>query len=217
MRSGAPAATPNIVQYPAEIEGLVRLMEQTPRARCFEMLAVQLQAGASYRQLLAALFLAGIRNVNPQPPGFKLHCVFVIHSAHQLSLDAPLQERLLPLLWALDYFKQSQERDAAEGDFQLRDVVGPLPPAEKAWDEYHAAMESWDEPRADRAIAALVRTRGAHEVMEGHVALRCSRLSQHRPQGHLRREFVAHAADNRLAACRTDPSLPHARPAGLWS
>lgn len=165
--AGAPAATPNVVQYPAEIEGLVRLMEQTPRERCFEMLAVQLQAGASYRQLLAALFLAGIRNVNPQPPGFKLHCVFVIHSAHQLSLDAPLQERLLPLLWALDYFKQSQERDAAEGDFQLRDVVGPLPPAEKAWDEYHAAMESWDEPRADRAIAALVRTRGAHEVMEG--------------------------------------------------
>ena len=162
-----PAPTPDIVRYTPEIEPLVRLMEQTPRERCFDMLAAQLQAGVSYRQLLAALFLAGIRNVNPQPPGFKLHCVFVIHSAHQLSLDAPLQERLLPLLWALDYFKQSQERDAAEGDFQLRDVVGPLPPTEKAWDEYHAAMESWDEPRADRAIAVLVRTRGAHEVMEG--------------------------------------------------
>jgi hypothetical protein len=33
--------------------------------------------------------LAGIRNINPRPPGFALHCVFVIHSAHIISLEAP--------------------------------------------------------------------------------------------------------------------------------
>ncbi len=157
----------DMVRFGPDIEPLVRLVEETPREDCIEVLAARLRSGLSYREFLSALFLAGIRNVSPQPPGFKLHCVFVLHSAHQLSLDAPVRERLLPLLWALDYFKQSQERDAEEGDFRLREAKGPLPPASKAWGEYRVAMESWDEQRADRAITALARTRGAHEVIEG--------------------------------------------------
>jgi hypothetical protein len=40
----------------------------------------QLRSGVSYRQLLAALFLAGIRNVNPRPPGFAMHCVHFVGS-----------------------------------------------------------------------------------------------------------------------------------------
>jgi hypothetical protein len=159
--------TPELVRLSPEIEPLVRLIEQTPREKCFEMMADQLRRGCSYRQFLGALFLAGIRNVNPQPPGFKFHCVFVIHSAHQLSLDAPAEERLLPLLWALDNFKESQQRDVAEGDFHLGPVRGKLPSAGQAWEELHQAMESWDEERADRAITALVRSRGAHEVIDG--------------------------------------------------
>ena len=159
--------TPELVRLSPEIEPFVRLIEQTPREKCFEMMAEQLRRGCSYRQFLGALFLAGIRNVNPQPPGFKFHCVFVIHSAHQLSLDAPAEERLLPLLWALDNFKESQRRDVAEGDFHLRPVEGKLPSGARAWEEFQQAMESWDEERADRAITALVRSRGAHEVIEG--------------------------------------------------
>lgn len=159
--------TPDLVRLSPEIEPLVRLIEETPREKCFEMMAGQLRRGCSYRQFLGALFLAGIRNVNPQPPGFKFHCVFVIHSAHQLSLDAPAEERLLPLLWALDNFKASQQRDVDEGDFHLGPLRGKLPSAGQAWDELHQAMESWDEERADRAIAALARSRGAHEIIEG--------------------------------------------------
>ena len=159
--------TPDLVRLSSDIEPLVRLIEETPREKCFEMIAGQLRRGCSYKQFLGALFLAGIRNVNPQPPGFKFHCVFVIHSAHQLSLDAPAEERLLPLLWALDNFKASQQRDVNEGDFHLGPVRGKLPSAGQAWDELHQAMEAWDEERADRAIAALVRSRGAHEVIEG--------------------------------------------------
>ena len=108
--------TPDIVQLRPEIEPLVRLIESTPREKCFEMMARELRGGRSYREFLAALFLAGIRNVNPQPPGFKFHCVFVMHSAHQLSLDAPVTERLLPLFWALDYFKQSEQRDIGDAE-----------------------------------------------------------------------------------------------------
>jgi len=159
--------TPDVVRLSPEIEPLVRLIEETPREKCFEMMGEQLRRGCSYRQFLGALFLAGIRNVNPQPPGFKFHCVFVIHSAHQLSLDAPAGERLLPLLWALDNFKASQQRDENEGDFRLRPVRGKLPSADQAWDELHLAMEAWDEERADRAITSLARSRGAHEVIEG--------------------------------------------------
>ena len=157
----------DIVRFEPEMEPLVRLVEDTPRQQCVEAIARKLRSGLSYRQLLAAVFLAGIRNINPQPPGFKLHCVFVLHSAHQLSLDASHTERLLPLLWALDYFKRSQAEDVAEGDFRLLEVQGALPSASKAWQEYHAAMESWDVERADRAIAVLARSQGAHELMEG--------------------------------------------------
>ena len=34
----------------------------------------------------------------------------------------------------------------------------------EAWKEFHTAMETWDEPRADRAITALSRSCGAQEV-----------------------------------------------------
>ena len=172
LASSAAAAkeaesTSSLVQFSPEIEPLVRLLERTQREKCFEMIADQLRQGASYRQFLGALFLAGVRDISPQPPGFKFHCVFVIHSAHQLSLDAPVSDRLLPLLWALDNFKVSQQRDIREGDFHLRRVQGSLPAAGNAWNEFHAAMESWDEERADRAIVTLVRTRGANEIIEG--------------------------------------------------
>ena len=123
------AVSSDMVRFGPGIEPLVRLIEETPREDCIEVLAARLKMGLSYRDFLSALFLAGIRNVSPQPPGFKLHCVFVLHSANQLSLDAPVRERLLPLLWALDYFKQSQVRDAEEADFRLREVKGRLPSA----------------------------------------------------------------------------------------
>ncbi len=162
-----PEVTPSMVQFRPEIEPLVRLIELTPREKCLEMAGQQLRKGTSYRQLLAALYLAGIRNVSPQPPGFKFHCVFVIHAAHQLSLNASGENRLLPLLWALDNFKQSQEQDASQGDFRLPAVPVNLPSPANAWREFHAAMDEWNEERADRAIVALTRSCGAMEIAEG--------------------------------------------------
>ena len=158
---------PELVQLTPDIEPIVRLIENTPRERCFEMMLGQLKAGLTYRQFVAALFLAGIRNVRPHPLGFKFHCVLAIHAAHQLSLDAPVRDRLLPMFWMLNEFKVSQQRDVSEGDYQMPPLRGPLPSPARAWKEFHAAMEAWDEPRADRAITALVRSRGAHEVIEG--------------------------------------------------
>ena len=159
--------TVETVIFSDDLEPLVRAIEQVPAERALELAVSRLKEGTTSRQLLAAIFLAGIRNVNPQPPGFKLHCVFAVQAAHQLSLDVAPGDRLLPLLWALREFKNSQAEDARQGDFSLGPVRGELPSPERAWQELDEAMRAWDEPRADRAIAALARSRGAHEVMEG--------------------------------------------------
>jgi hypothetical protein len=158
--------TPDLVRLTPDVEPLVRLIEETPREKCFDMMVEQLRRGLPYRNFLAALFLAGIRNVSPHPLGFKFHCVFAIHSANQLSLDAVSEDRLLPLFWALDQFKKSQADDVQQGDFRLTELSGPLPAPEKAAAEFHAAMQAWDEERASRAVAAFVRSCGADEVIE---------------------------------------------------
>src|SRR5207245_7338836 len=118
--------TADAVQFRPEIEPLVTLIETTPRDKCAEMVVEQLRRGVSYRQMLGALFLAGIRNVNPRPPGFALHCVFVIHAAHLIGMEAPPDSRLLPLFYALDNFKTAQARDASDPakDYVMRPIRG---------------------------------------------------------------------------------------------
>jgi len=166
LRRSDAEVTPDLVKFRPEIEPLVALIERTPREKCAEMAVEQLRRGVGYRQLLAALFLAGIRNINPQPPGFALHCVFIIHSAHLISLEAPADSRLLPLFYALDNFKASQERDAkqASGDYTMGPLRGSLPSPDRAAAEFSAALEAWDAERAERAVVALARRRSAGEV-----------------------------------------------------
>lgn len=159
--------TPEIATFSPEMEPLVSLIERTPRDKSAIMLAAQLKAGVSYRELMAALFLAGVRNINPRPPGFALHSVFVIHAAHLISLQAPSDSRLLPLFYALDIFKSSQERDAnaKTGDYVMRALHGATPSA-SALPDFTAAMEAWDSERAERAVVAIARYRNAAEAFE---------------------------------------------------
>jgi hypothetical protein len=158
--------TPEVFRFRPEIEPLAALIERTPRDKCAAMPVEQLNRGVSYRQFLAAVFLAGVRNVNPRPPGFALHCVFVIHSAHLLGLEAPPSSRLLPLFYALDQFKASQERDARSGGggYTMAVLNGALPPPERAAAELHAAMDNWDAERAERAVVSLARHRSPVEA-----------------------------------------------------
>jgi hypothetical protein len=92
------------VQFQPEIEPLVRLLEDAPRERVLEVFADRVRGGTSYRQVLAALLLAGVRNIQPRPVGFKFHAVLVVNSAHLASLNSPDQDRWLPILWALGPF-----------------------------------------------------------------------------------------------------------------
>ena len=158
---------PDAVRFRPEIEPVVRWIEQTPRDRALDVAVEQLKAGLSYRDLLAGLFLAGIRNIKPRPVGFKFHAVMVMNSAHLLGQSAPVDDRLLPLLWALDNFKSSQLQDIKEGDWTLAKVdESHLPSPDRAKAEFVRAMEAWDADAADAATAALCRSAGAAEVME---------------------------------------------------
>src|SRR5688572_5071667 len=75
------------VQFRPEIEPLVKLLEDTERGRVLEEVAGKIRGGTSYRDVLAALLLAGVRNVQPRPSvGFKFHAVLVVNSAHLASL-----------------------------------------------------------------------------------------------------------------------------------
>ncbi len=158
---------PDMVRFSPESEPVVRWIEETPRERVFDRSVAELKDGLSYRSLLAGLFLAGIRNIKPRPVGFKFHAVMVINSAHLLGQTAAVTERLLPLFWALDNFKNSQAADVKEGDWALGRVdESRVPAPHRARADYMQAMEAWDSDAADAAVAGLCRGCGAAETME---------------------------------------------------
>ena len=157
---------PNIVQFDANIEPLVRLIEESSRDVLLERIADRIRRGASYREVLAALLLAGIRNVQPRPSvGFKFHCVLVVNSCHLASLSGPDEDRWLPIFWALDYFKSSQADEARRSGWRMSSVKESLVANQAdAASLFTEAMDNWDVEKADAATAGLVRTRGATDV-----------------------------------------------------
>ena len=159
---------PGVVALQADIEPLVRLLEDTPRERLLEVVAARVQGGLAYRDLLAALLLAAVRNVQPRPSvGFKFHAVLVVPSVHLAAIASPETERWLPLFWALDYFKDSQARDVQEGNWTMRPVEeAAVPGKDQALAAFRAAMDNWDEAAADAAVAGLARSLPAEQLFE---------------------------------------------------
>jgi hypothetical protein len=158
--SAAEASTDSrLVRFHPEIEPLVRLLEDTPRERVIGEVAARIKRGLSYRQLLAALFLAGVRDIQPRPVGFKFHAVLVINSAHLASLASPDSDRWLPIFWAIDNFKTSQASQRQKGDWKLAPVdEAAVPSGHRARAAFEEAMDHWDEAAADAAIVGLVRS-----------------------------------------------------------
>jgi len=150
---------PGVVRLRPEIEPLVRLLEETPRGRLLEEVAGRIRRGLSYREVLAALMLAAVKNIRPGPiVGFKLHGVMVVNAAHLASIASPPPDRWLPIFWALDYFKSAQARDEREGDWTMPALDdAALPSAEEAPRAFARAMARWDGEAADRAVAAWAR------------------------------------------------------------
>ena len=159
---------PKLVRLSDDIEPLVRVLETTSRDQLLETVAARIKEGASYREILAALLLAGVRNVQPRPSvGFKFHSVLVVNSAHLASLASADQDRWLPIFWALDYWKRTQLEEERTSGWKLGPVEErAVPPARRARRAFTQAMENWDPPAADAAVAALARSAGANELFE---------------------------------------------------
>jgi hypothetical protein len=157
----------NMARVAADIEPLVRLIEDAPQEQLIGAIAERVRGGTSYQQLLGAVMLAGVRGIQPRPVGFKFHAVLVVNSAHQASLAAHDRDRWLPLFWACDNFKRSQATNAREGDWRMAPVdEAQLPAAAHAGQRFREGMDNWDTEAADRAVAAWCRTAGANEVYE---------------------------------------------------
>lgn len=156
------------VQFSSEIEPLVRLVEETPREKLLEAVGARIKSGTTYREVLSALLLAGVRNIQPRPSvGFKFHAVLVVNSAHLAAMSSPDQHRWLPIFWALDEFKGSQARDVQEGNWTMGPVdESRVPPAHLAKQQFIEAMDQWDEAKADAAVAALARSASSNELFD---------------------------------------------------
>jgi hypothetical protein len=162
----AALESPAVRLHP-DIEPLVRLLEETPRERLLEEVGMRIRRGLTYREVLAALMLAGVRTIQPRPVGFQFHAVLVVNSAHLASLASPESDRWLPIFWALDQFKASQAADVRQGDWTLGAVrESTVPPREKARQAFMDAMDRWDEGAADGAIAGVARTSTREEIVE---------------------------------------------------
>ena len=161
------ALNPGMVRFRPEMEPPVKLLAETPRERLLEEVAAQIKKGVTYNQLLTAVFLAGVRDVQPRPVGFKFHAVLVINSAHLAAQAARDDDRWLPLFWAMDQYKASQARNVQEGNWHLPPVEeSKVPPPHKARTAFIEAMEAWDPAAADAAIAGLSRCTGANDLFE---------------------------------------------------
>ena len=155
-----PEVDPELIRFHPDIEPVVRLIEDTPRDKCAIAVAEQLRRGLPYRQLLAALYLAAIRAAKWHG-GFHAydHNAYVVHSAHQLSLELPAGEHLLPAFYALNSFKGMQKAYPASGSIKRTlKLTGDLPTADNAAEELDASLKNWDAERAERAVAALARS-----------------------------------------------------------
>ncbi|MGI9515561.1 MAG: hypothetical protein ACR2NP_00825, partial [Pirellulaceae bacterium] len=159
-----PVSPQDLVQLQADVEPLVQLIESTPRDKCFDAVAGAIRNGTSYRNLMAALYLAGIRNITSSHTGGPLHAVFVMHSAHQMSLDSAPDEQLLPMFWALDNFKATQERGSRLE--KMQPFRGQPVAPEAAIREFAVAMDSFDADRAESAMMGMLESLGAHEIIE---------------------------------------------------
>ena len=166
--SAAETEVPSeLVALRPEIEPIARLIEDTNRDSLLEEMGRRVQKGLSYREVLSALLLAGVRNVEPKPVGFKFHAVLVVHASHLASIASADKDRWLPIFWALDYFKDSQARNKREGNWRMKPVAeSAVPPAHKARGAFIDAMESWDAAAADAAISSLARHAGFGEIFE---------------------------------------------------
>jgi len=155
--SRRPSALASDATMSSGLGALAETLRSCARSDALERAGAAIRAGATPSDILAAVFQAGILDVRPRHVGGKLHAVMVVDSSFQLAESTDRRGAWLLALWNLDDLKRSQELDRAEGDWVLpqRPSVSFASEA-AARAEFLAAMDAWDEERADRALVGLV-------------------------------------------------------------
>lgn len=146
--------TPMTPAAAAEIDTLLGLLERTPRAQILERVVGRIREGVRYEDLLAALMLAAVRNVQPYPDvGFKYHTVMVLQAVHLTAIRMSSAERWLPLIWGIDYFKETQAQELRESGWTMRArSAGASRTHEQARRALERALDRWDLEAADAAV-----------------------------------------------------------------
>jgi hypothetical protein len=152
---------------------LLKLLEDSPRERLPRELVGLIHSGLRHEDLLAALSLAATRNVQPYPDvGFKYHAVMMLRSVQATTRQMTAAEKWLPLVWAVDYFKDTQAQEQASSGWHMT----PAPPAPAAADTNDkanaqaarraliAALDKWDREAADAAIVQYARSAPPDEI-----------------------------------------------------
>lgn len=145
------------IRFGPDLEPIVRLIEDTPRTDCVRVFVGELERGLPYRKFLAASLFASIRRARSN------HEVYKLHALHQVSMDVVAEERLLPLFWGLNGFKQRQEDFTLES---MRAWRGPVPAADRAAGQFQESLSIGDLEQCEAAIVALCRGQGPRVTME---------------------------------------------------
>ena len=153
-----------LAEADTRVGSLLKMLEDSPREQVPRELVRRIRAGAHYEEVLAALCLATVRNVQPYPDvGFKYHSVMMLRAIDAASGHQPPADEWLPILWAADYFKETQ----AEERFGWRQPASPPPPAGNAQAvrrSLTSALDRWDRDAADAAIARYCQIASAEEI-----------------------------------------------------
>ena len=149
---------------------LLSLLEDGLRARLPAELVALIRNGLGYERFLETLMLAAVRNVQPYPDvGFKYHAVMVLQSIHLTTGGLAAADRWLPVVWAADYFKETQAAERRQTGWHMppRPAVTGAEP-ERARRSLVTALDSWNRDAADAAIvncASLVGRGALFEVL----------------------------------------------------
>jgi hypothetical protein len=145
---------------------LLNRLEDSPRELIARELARLIRRGLRYGDLLAALALAAVRNVQPYPEvGYKYHSIMMLRSIHLTTQHLSSSDRWLPIAWATDYFKetQAQERNTDGWRMPTR-AAAPVGSAQAARQAVIVALDTWDRDAADAAILNYAQVARPEEI-----------------------------------------------------
>jgi hypothetical protein len=145
---------------------LLQLLEDSPRERIPRELARLIRGGLRYGDLLSALALAAVRNIQPYPDvGYKYHSVMVLRPIHSTTQHLPSSDKWLPIAWAADYFKDTQTQEQGVDGWRMPSRAPvPVSNTQAARQALIVALDNWDRDAADAAILSYAQVAPAEEI-----------------------------------------------------